>query len=634
MDAASGLLHISDALTLPETLRNTKTLNIALGTQFSLESPPASQHTAGVYSIALQPGQREVHLQYTGKPVSTPDCNWLNQACVMADPSRGLYLDGGSGWYPEIANMLHIFTLKTELPDGWVSISQGEQTPDGWQETHPQNSIYLIAGKFHIYQQPGKYATAMVYLQQDDPTLATQYLQATSEYLDTYSHLLGDYPYKKFATVESFWETGWGMPSFTLLGSRVMRLPFILHSSFPHEILHNWWGNGVYVDATQGNWSEGLTAYLADQRIKQQAGEGVEYRRTALQKYATFAAGGKDFPLEKFRSRHDAATQAIGYGKSMMLFHMLHKQLGDKAFFAGLQSFYRDFKFRAATFDDLLASLKAPADFRKIWVETAGAPHLKLPEHSVQLQGTGYQVQLTLAQTQDGKAFPLDIPIRISFVDGRSSVTQTVHMDSKQQSFTLNVPAKPQTLAVDPDFDLFRLPDPAEVPAALDALYSGSTKTYVLSRKTDEAMQLAWESWLDTLKASDKNLRVQYDDEPLPDTGTVILLGGDNEALQGLLDRAKEPFRLTDAAYTLNSVNYTCGLHTLALALRAGKQNIVLLDASTPDGLDRMLAKLPHYGKYSYVLFNSGTGENVAKGQWQVTDSPLTVEFTEEKSKE
>jgi hypothetical protein len=54
------------------------------------------------------------------------------------------------------------------------------------------------------------------------------------------------------------------MPSFTLLGSRVIRLPFILYSSYPHEILHNWWGNSVYVDYARGNWSEGLTSYLAE----------------------------------------------------------------------------------------------------------------------------------------------------------------------------------------------------------------------------------------------------------------------------------------------------------------------------------------------------------------------------------
>jgi hypothetical protein len=54
------------------------------------------------------------------------------------------------------------------------------------------------------------------------------------------------------------------MPSFTLLGEQVIRFPFIL-SSYPHELLHNWWGNGVFVGA--GGNCEGLTAYLADHLI-------------------------------------------------------------------------------------------------------------------------------------------------------------------------------------------------------------------------------------------------------------------------------------------------------------------------------------------------------------------------------
>ena len=35
-----------------------------------------------------------------------------------------------------------------------------------------------------------------------------------------YRGLIGPYPYQKFALVENFWETGYGMPSFTLLGRR------------------------------------------------------------------------------------------------------------------------------------------------------------------------------------------------------------------------------------------------------------------------------------------------------------------------------------------------------------------------------------------------------------------------------
>ena len=68
-----------------------------------------------------------------------------------------------------------------------------------------------------------------------------------------YEELLGPYPWSRFSVVENFWETGYGMPSFTLLGPKVIRFPFLLHSSFPHELLHNWWGNGVYLADDDGN---------------------------------------------------------------------------------------------------------------------------------------------------------------------------------------------------------------------------------------------------------------------------------------------------------------------------------------------------------------------------------------------
>jgi aminopeptidase N len=109
----------------------------------------------------------------------------------------------------------------------------------------------------------------MVLLREPDAPLARKYLAATHRYLALYDELIGPYPYKKFAMVENFRQTGYGMPSFTLLGSRVIRFPFILSSSYPHEILHNWWGNSVYVDYDSGNWSEGLTSYLADHLIRE-----------------------------------------------------------------------------------------------------------------------------------------------------------------------------------------------------------------------------------------------------------------------------------------------------------------------------------------------------------------------------
>ncbi len=59
------------------------------------------------------------------------------------------------------------------------------------------------------------------------------------------------------------------------------------------------------------------------------------------------------FPLAQFTSRHSEQSEAVGYGKAMMMFHMLRRQLGDDTFMRALQDFYRDYRFKIAGFADL-----------------------------------------------------------------------------------------------------------------------------------------------------------------------------------------------------------------------------------------------------------------------------------------
>ena len=153
---------------------------------------------------------------------------------------------------------------------------------------------------------------------------AATYLQAATGYLDLYQPLFGPYPFDKFAVVENFFPTGYGYPSWTLLGSSVVALPFIVETSLGHEIAHCWWGNGVWVDYTRGNWSEGLTTYVADHLYKERQSpeEAREYRLKILRDYAALVTEENDFPLAEFISRSTAAEQAIGYGKAAMVFHM------------------------------------------------------------------------------------------------------------------------------------------------------------------------------------------------------------------------------------------------------------------------------------------------------------------------
>ena len=68
---------------------------------------------------------------------------------------------------------------------------------------------------------------------------------------------IGAYPFTEFSVVASPLPTGFGMPTLTYLGADVLKLPFIRATSLGHEVLHNWWGNGVYVDYAHGQLVRG-----------------------------------------------------------------------------------------------------------------------------------------------------------------------------------------------------------------------------------------------------------------------------------------------------------------------------------------------------------------------------------------
>ncbi|MEZ5480229.1 MAG: hypothetical protein R3E95_22935 [Thiolinea sp.] len=156
-DPVSGTLKVLDTLRLPEATAAT-TLEFSLNRAFSVQQDgqplqPIQQHAAVNVYRARSDANGQVNLEYSGKLASTPDCDWLVQACVLLN-QQGLFLDGGSAWYPQAGDALHRFRLQVVLPEGWVSLSQGTQIEQGWTEQQPQRALYLLAGPFQIYEAP------------------------------------------------------------------------------------------------------------------------------------------------------------------------------------------------------------------------------------------------------------------------------------------------------------------------------------------------------------------------------------------------------------------------------------------------------------------------------------------------
>lgn len=613
VDLANGEISVTDTVTLPEPRQSFAfQLNNQLIPSYNGQRLSAEQEGKrfSFYQVPLHKNETQLTLNYTGKLPSTQNCRFTLDICSLLNED-GIYLNPAIGWYPMNAD-LQTFNIRIELPETWLSLSQGQEvSPNHWQIDKPQDAIYLLAGKFKRYESEEDNTRAQVYLLNDDPELAERYLKATHHYLQHYQNLLGDYPYKKFATVESFWETGWGMPSFTLLGSRVMRMPFILHTSFPHEILHNWWGNGVYVDSSLGNWSEGLTAYLSDHALQKSTGKDIAYRRTALNKYAVFTQGENDFPIQQFRSRHSEATQAIGYSKLLMVFHMLRKDVGDTNFFAGLQNFYRDYQFKHASMNDLVASLSKSSqrDLRPFfhqWTTKPDAPTIHLQTWKKTPEG----ISLTLRQVSSQEPFNLKVHVTAYDDHNEAIWQQIIELKEAKSTYTLNPPETTHKLAIDPGFDVLRKPLKEEIPPNLHSFRDPTDKTIMVT---------GTESWWQAIAEKMTQIVPQASlDNPKEQTQTIIQLGLEKHF-------KKQVLSIDTKHYRINERNFARETHTLVFAHRKPEQlTSIIIDSPDEEAAYKAINKLRHYGKYSYLIFDKN-GKNVAKGEWATEHSPLTI---------
>jgi hypothetical protein len=554
--------------------------------------------------------------------------------------AAGVYLAGGSFWYPHLGEDLLTFDAEVKLPAGWQVISQGsgtsrdEQGIARWTSREPMDEIYLVGGPLLVSRDRAGAVETLVYLHEKDDALAAKYLTTTAQYLEMYSRLIGPYPYDKFALVENFWETGYGMPSFTLLGREIIRFPFILHSSYPHEILHNWWGNSVFVDYGSGNWAEGLTAYLADHLVQEQRRRGAEHRRAALQKYRDYVKDGRDFALADFRSRDSAASEAVGYGKTLMTFHMLRRRMGDARFKTLLARLYQEHKGRRASWKDVerMSSAAAGTDFADFfaeWVARPGAPVLEIRVASVAARDRGYAIGGAMLQTQRGPAYQVAVPVVIETDRGFS--THVVASSEQSTGFEIVTTERPLTLYVDPYFDVFRLLYSRETAPSISQMFGAPRILAVLPSSASPAAQSAYRELVKGWQTQTHTIDVRLDSDvrDVPAATSVWLLGRDNRLAAPLFSKlaglAIEQDRLQIDGQTLPSANHT----TVAMTRHpASAEKVVGWIAVDPieatAGLGR---KLPHYGKYSYVAFEGAEPANVLSGEWRQGDSPMRVDL-------
>lgn len=529
---------------------------------------------------------------------------------------RGSYLPASSFWYPvpvrERARLAHAYRVRIDLPEGQRGLVAGTLTSEQTGKARtvseylfamPANGIDLIAGPYVAAEQTstsidGRAIMLRTLFHADIAHLAPDYLASVAGYLALYEQWIGPYPYGSFSVVSSPTPTGLGLPTMTYLGQQVLALPFIRDTSLGHEVLHNWWGNGVYADYERGNWSEGLTTFMADYHYaKRNSDDKAREMRLGWLRELSAINPGDDQPLQAFTSRHHGVSQAVGYSKAAMLFVMLRDRIGDHAFDRGIQAFWQQHRFEVADWRALQDAFETASGddldvFFGQWLTRRGLPEVTLAAANP----TPDALIVELQQTEP--PYVLDVPVRIDTAQGNH--TEVLRLDQRSQRFEIPLAATAQRVSLDPDSRMLRRLGAFEAPPILRELQFAANPALLLLGDDDvQAAATTLAARLLERSPTAHRAALAADAQPL-------LVIGEHRAIADWLSRHRLPPAPPQVA-----AHGDVRMWTLRLASGVP---LALISSENASALQQATRPLPHYRQQSWLVLEQGRA--LARGVW------------------
>ena len=601
-DLKKNLLHGNAVITLPEgagTHVSTQGLKVL---SVSFNGKPLKQPPQKGFALSGR-GVLEIRYEATFRGGQGNGANPGNVGVVTGGVVNEKAISLTGNWYPAI-NGLAYYDLTATVPANFTAISEADEisfrdTSSGREYSfrfpHPAQGIDLVASDYREAKDTVDGIDIYTYFFPEDANLSASYMEHAKKYFRMYDKLLIHYPYRRFSVVENVLQTGYSMPTFTLLGQEVVRLPFIVDTSLGHEITHQWFGNYVYADFRTGNWLEAITTYLSGHLYAEQKGEGWKYRKKILTDYESYVTPANEFPLRQFTERTDRASMAIGYGKGAMVFHMLQDMLGTETFYKSVRRLIEQNKWRQASWADIQKSFEQESGrplgwFFSQWLDRKGIPSIRVKDPMARvLKGNP---AVTMQVIQERKPYRLELPVKI--ITGHGEVKDRLKAEKEKQYFDIPADENPQKMVVDGNYDVMRRLSRSELPPVISRLLGAEKKIIVYGEKDkDKYTEVIGMFQAEGFKAVDvKDLK----DGDIQ-SSSLLVLGFDSPVIKRLFAGVGKPQPGFEIEVRNNPLNRS--------------QVVAIANADSKEEADLAAPKIFHYGNYSALRFEKG--RNVQK---------------------
>jgi aminopeptidase N len=380
--------------------------------------------------------------------------HWLPTIDHVYDKATSEFIVTAPSHYQVVSNGLQVEV--TDLP--------GNRRRTHWRNSVPISPWLYVLGVARFAMQTvdtfdGKPIETWVYPQDRDAGF-DDFATPTKSVLAFYSDYVGPFAYERLANIQSNSVSG-GMESASAIlyhessvtGTRSVRWRNVVI----HEIAHQWFGNAV----TEYDWndvwlSEGFATYFTLLYIEHAYGReefvrGLENSQRTVRSYAATHPGYTI--IHKNLDRMEDVTSSHTYQKGSWVLHMLRGVVGDEAFQRGIRAYYRaHFNANATTADFRRAMEEASGQelgwFFQQWLYEGG--NLKV-NGGWTYDARAKQVRITLNQVQnDGSTFTMPMDVAVHAAGQAVPTVHRVQMNAQRNVFTIDVPAEPTDVRLDP----------------------------------------------------------------------------------------------------------------------------------------------------------------------------------------
>lgn len=386
--------------------------------------------------------------------------------------------EANSVWMPTIdkPNQKSTDEISMTVPAKYVTLSNGLMTAqkknadgtrtDTWKMDlpHAPYLFFMGVGEYSIIKDSYKGKEVSYYVEKEYAPVARRIFGLTPEMMKFYSEKLGvDYAWPKYSQIvgRDYVSGAMENTTSTLHGEYAYQNARELtdgnrwETVVAHELFHQWFGDLV----TCESWSN-ITTNESFADYSQTLWQEYKYGKDAgdeenLDGYNSYmGSGSEDKILVRFyyKDKEDL-FDAVSYQKGGRILHMLRNYVGDAAFFASLNKYLTDNKFKTGEAQQLRLAFESVTGqdlnwFWNQWYYGAGHPVLEV---NYKYDDAAGKATVIVEQQQDSASTTFKLPVAIDVYNGATKTRYNVWVQNRVESFTFNYKQRPTLINFDAD---------------------------------------------------------------------------------------------------------------------------------------------------------------------------------------